>query len=97
MFSVRFHPDAEQEFREAVLWYENQRTGLGSEFVLSIDESIERIRKSPEAYPEIYGHVRKIVVRRFPFAVFYDTTSLELRVIAVFHSRRDPQRWKSRK
>ncbi len=62
MLTVRFHPQAEQEFREAIAWYEHQRTGLGAEFALSIDGAVERIRRSPEKYPEVHKTVRRIVV-----------------------------------
>jgi plasmid stabilization system protein ParE len=37
-----------------------------------------------------------VQVRRFPFAIFYELAVDEVKVIAVFHSRRDPERWKSR-
>jgi len=95
--TVHFHPEAEGEFRDAIFWYEHQRKGLGSEFVLCIDEAIERIRRSPETYPKVYKTIRRIVVRRFPFALFYEVARSEIRVLAIFHSRRDPSRWRSRK
>jgi plasmid stabilization system protein ParE len=93
---VRFHQDAEAEFHEAVLWYENQRIGLGPEFVLCIDEAVERIRRGPQGFPVILNEVRRAVVRRFPFAIFFEARPEEIRVLAVFHSRRDPSRWQSR-
>lgn len=95
--NVLLHPEAEGEFREAILWYEHQRKGLGLEFVLCIDEAIERIRRSPGAYPAVHKTIHRIVIRRFPFALFYETGSSDIRVLAIFHSRRDPARWKSRK
>lgn len=60
--TVRLHPEAEGEFRDAIIWYEHQRKGLGSEFVLCIDEATERIRRTPEMYPEVHNAVRRIVV-----------------------------------
>jgi len=94
--TVLFHPEAEGEFRDAILWYERQRKGLGSEFVLCIDEAVERIRRAPETYPKVYKAIRRTVVRRFPFALFFEIVSLEIRVMAVFHSKRNPSRWRSR-
>ncbi len=70
--SVRLHPEAEGEFRDAVIWYEHQRTGLGAEFSLCIDEAVERIRRDPDAYPKVHKSFRRIVVKRFPFALFYE-------------------------
>lgn len=96
MLTIRFHPDAEAEFRDAIVWYEHQRKGLGAEFILCIDEAIERIRHSPEMYPKVHREARRIVVRRFPFAIFYEINS-EIRVLAVFHSKRNPALWQERK
>ncbi len=93
---IRFHPDADAELGEARAWYGYQRKGLDAEFMLCIDEALERIARSPTAYPIIHRQLRRAVVRRFPFAIFYELTGDEIRVTAVFHSRRDPKRWKSR-
>ncbi|MFN0157681.1 MAG: type II toxin-antitoxin system RelE/ParE family toxin [Bacteroidota bacterium] len=95
--TVRFHAQAEGEFRDAVVWYEHQRVGLGSEFFLCIDETVERIRRSPTSFPIVHKNIRRAVVRRFPFAVFFETEKSEVRVLAVFHSRRDPSRWRERR
>ena|SRR3989304_9858443 len=95
--NIRLHPDAEAEFRDAFTWYEHQRKGLGSEFMLCADEAIERIRRNPEMFPEVHNHIRRVVIRRFPFGVFYDVAEPEIRILAIYHSRRDPSRWKSRK
>ena len=40
---IRFHSDAEIELQEAIRWYEYQRSGLSSEFLLCIDEAIEKL------------------------------------------------------
>ncbi len=95
--NVRFHPEAEREFKDAVIWYNHQRMGLGAEFFLCVDESIERIQSNPQIYPLVHNKIRRAVVRRFPFAVFYDIEDSEIRVIGIFHSRRSPDQWRSRK
>jgi plasmid stabilization system protein ParE len=94
---IRFHPEAEREFFDAISWYDHQRKGLGAEFLLCIDESIERIKSNPQMYPVVHKQIRRIVVRRFPFAVFFEDKESEIRIIGIFHSRRDPDYWKSRK
>jgi toxin ParE1/3/4 len=62
----------------------------------SVDEALTRVVRNPLIYPIVYRNLRRAVVRRFPFAVFYDVTEDEIRVIAVFHSRRNPEGWQSR-
>lgn len=61
-----------------------------------IDDALSRIVRNPKLYPIVYRTLRRVVVRRFPFAVFYEVTADEIQVMAVFHSRRDPEMWKSR-
>ena len=93
---IRFTPEADAELTEARQWYAHQRQDLDLEFMECIDEALSRVVRRPNLYPIVYRNLRRVVVRRFPFAVFYEVTADEIQVIAVFHSRRNPERWKSR-
>lgn len=93
---IRFHPDADAELAEARQWYAHQRKGLDAEFMLCVEEALQRIVRTPKSYSVAHRQFRRAVVRRFPFAIFYEVTADEIRVMAVFHSRRNPKRWKSR-
>ena len=88
---VRFHPEAEKEFRESILWYSRQQRGLELEFVLSIDETIERIKKNPEQFPQVYKHLRRAIVKKFPFILLFEIALPDINIIAVFHSKRNPR------
>ena len=68
---VRFRPEAEKEFRQATHWYAQQRSGLDLEFIGCIDEAIERIKRQPLLFPKERDDIRKTVVRRFPFLIFF--------------------------
>ena len=93
---IRFTHEADDELVEARQWYAHQREGLDMEFMECIDDALSRVVRNPQLYPIVYRNLRRAVVRRFPFAVFYEVTADEISVIAVFHSRRDPERWQSR-
>lgn len=93
---VRFTPEADAELTEAREWYAHQRKDLDLEFMQCIHDALARVIANPQLFPTVYRHLRRVVVGRFPFAVFYELTSDEIRVIAVFHSRRDPEMWKTR-
>ena|ERR1700687_3470937 len=93
---IRFTPDADAELAEARQWYAHQRQDLDIEFMEMIDDALSRVLRDPDLYPIVHRTLRRAVVRRFPFAVFYEITTDEIQVIAVFHSRRDPERWQSR-
>ena len=93
---IRFTPEADTELTEARHWYSHKRQDLDLEFMQCIDDVLARVVSNPYFFPVVYRHLRRAVVHRFPFAVLYEVTANEVQVIAVFHSRRNPEVWKSR-
>jgi|SRR5215212_3446370 len=93
---IRFSPQADAELTGAREWYSHQRKNLDLEFMQCIDEALSRAVDNPYLFPIVYRNLRRAVVRRFPFAIFYEVGLDELQVIAVFHSRRDPELWRLR-
>jgi plasmid stabilization system protein ParE len=55
----------------------------------------ERILVSPQSFPLIHGQIRRVVLSRFPYAVYFREQGTEILVIAL-HGRQDPRRWKQR-
>lgn len=64
-------PRAENDLRAAFEWYESQRAGLGDQFLTAVRERLEAIRRFPEANPIVYRDIRRAVVSRFPYLIFY--------------------------
>ena len=93
---VVLRPEARAEFDDAFDWYEQRQPGLGVDFVAQIQEVLEQISASPELYAQIFQDVRRAVVRRFPYLVFYKVEPQQVVVLAVFHTRRDPKIWQAR-
>ena len=91
-----FLPEADAEVMEAVNWYRNQSAGLEFSFTLCIDEALAKIRRFPEMYPKVYRHLRRLIVKRFPYAIYFHETENEIVIYAVMHSSRHPRRWKRR-
>ena len=90
---VAFLPEAREEFDSAIEWYENRKKGLGVAFRRAIDQVVERIAANPRIHAIVYQDVRKAVVRRFPYCVFYREDAGKLVVLSVFHTSRDPGEW----
>jgi toxin ParE1/3/4 len=88
-------PEAELDIAEAYIWYQGRRAGLGEEFLSSVEACLENIRRYPEMYPMVHECYRRSLVRRFPFAVFYEVERT-ITVYAVFHTARDPNKWRER-
>ena len=91
--SVRVRPEAERDVESAFAWYEEQRPGLGGEFLHELDVVYERIAKFPFLYAELYRGLRRARVRRFPVGVFYLVTPVEIRIVPVVHASRSPNAW----
>lgn len=89
-------PEAEEDIAEAKAWYAKRRTGLGEEFLLCVEEALDRIRAIPEGATEVFPGVRRVVVRRFPYVVIYRVDLDQIGVLAVYHSHRDPRGWQKR-
>jgi plasmid stabilization system protein ParE len=91
-----FAPGAEQDIAEAYVWYEDRRAGLGEEFLSSVDACMESIRRQPEMHPEVHEGYRRSLIRRLPYAVFYEHIESKVMIYAVFHAAREPDRWRRR-
>ena len=74
-------------------WYEDQRPGLGEEFLAAVGTSFDAIQEFPEMFARVRGEVRRSVVSRFPYAVFYRVEPDRVVVLAVLHIARDPKLW----
>jgi toxin ParE1/3/4 len=95
-YTVVFRPEAEEDLRRAYRWYEEQRAGLGQDFLLCIEAVVAAINENPSRFPAVHKEVRRALLRRFPYAVFYLLQDDSISVLAVFHCSRDPQYWQSR-
>ena len=93
---VVFRRLAKRELDDAIFWYEDRRKGLGYAFSVAIQKQITRISISPEQFPRVQGDVRKAVLRRFPYSIYFITDKQRIVVLAIFHVRRDPQHLESR-
>ena len=98
---LRVAAEARQEIRDAALWYDGQRPGLGDAFVAAVDDALSRmVRLGPECRPAMGVapelQVRRILVRRFPYLVVFVELPRVIRVLAVSHVRRRPGYWKKR-
>ncbi len=96
MNPVHIQPWASADADEAAAWYEAQRLGLGIEFILELDAAIERAAESPESYVLQYREARRVLLRRFPYAVYFVFESGVIEVFAVLHQQRGPSLWQSR-
>jgi plasmid stabilization system protein ParE len=91
---LSLHPEVEADVAGAIAFYDSRTAGLGSDFLGEVLRTFERIESAPEAWPLVEGPVRRCLVDRFPYGVYY-RVDLAI-VLAVMHGRRRPGAWKGR-
>ena len=84
------------DIERAARWYEDEREGLGAEYVAAVDRTLTAIERLPLRYPEAHKHVRRALVARFPYAAFFVVDPEQVVVLAILHQAADPSSWPGR-
>ena len=81
---------AHAEVEAARRWYNRQRPGLGEEMVAATKAKIREVFSRPEQFAVCYApEVRRALVERFPYAIFFIVQERLIAVIAVLHTSQD--------
>ncbi len=90
--------EAKADVADSYLWYEDQSLGLGMEFLRCVEAALVSIQRTPLIYPVVHETYRRALLRRFPFAIFFeiDETLDRCVVYSVFHCSQDPEKWRGR-
>ncbi|MFO1253102.1 MAG: type II toxin-antitoxin system RelE/ParE family toxin [Inhella sp.] len=87
---IAFRPEAQEELLEAQAWYEARAEGLGIDFARAFEVALLSAQRHPDGFHVVEADIRRVLLRRFPYALFYRVRDEEFLVVAVFHHRRDP-------
>jgi toxin ParE1/3/4 len=82
---------AADDLAHAIDWYGRIRSGLAADFVLCVEEAIDRITQNPHAYPTVFRNVRRALIHRFPYGVIYRVSNSHIQVEAFFPDSKDPR------
>ena len=98
MKPVLVHPKATTELDEAIVYYESKVTGLGLDFLASVEQAIQKIQNNPHTWPpHTDARFRKYLLERFPYSVFYMERPEAIWIAAIAHAKRRPDYWRRRK
>jgi plasmid stabilization system protein ParE len=81
----------------AYQWYENEQPGLGQEFLGRLRAVYDQIAAGPLHYQDLRAGIRRALLRRFPYAVYFAVEGDLVIVLAVLHASRDPAEWQRRR
>lgn len=89
-------PEAETEVADAARWYEQQEKGIGREFLRAFRAATGVLRRTPLHYQPVFVEARRLLLRRFPYAVFFEIHDADVVILACLHTSRDPREWQRR-
>lgn len=89
-------PRANLDVEAAFLWYERQRPGLSLELLSELRAAYDRIAGGPLGYQYLRSGIRRALLRRFPYAVYFVVDEKLVVVLAILHTSRDPAEWQRR-
>ena len=91
-----FHPEAEAELIEAACFYEEQVNSLGEEFLDAVDLATDEICENPERWRVLEAGVRRYLMQRFPYALYFLIQPDQIQILTVKHHSQHPDYWLNR-
>lgn len=90
-YSLIVKPKAQQDIKKAIEWYKEQSENLPKKLLNKIDESLEKIEKTPEHYQKRYNEIRIVFTKKFPYGIYYTLEENTIFVHAVLHTKQNPK------
>lgn len=91
-----FHPEALEEYLGAVSYYSDISPRLSKSFIEAIELGLRNILIYPEAWQIVVEDVRRHLIKRFPYSIYYCIEENCITIYAVMHMSRHPNYWKNR-
>jgi len=95
-FDISVLPEAEEEIREAFRWYAERSPLAARAFRSTVIETLDAPAEDADRWPLDDQGIHRVVLRRFPYTVWYDLQAQAVTVLAVAHHHRRPGYWKPR-
>jgi plasmid stabilization system protein ParE len=87
--TVRLRPEARDDLRAAMAWYEEREAGLGGAFLTEAGAAFEQIAARPDSYARVHGDICRALMRRFPYAIYFLFEEGHVLMLAILHQRQD--------
>ena len=87
---IRILESARKDLVDGYYFYEKQSAGIGTYFLESVYSDIDTLTDNAGIHPILFGEYYRLLVSRFPFAVYYKYSEHTALVYAVLDCRREP-------
>ncbi len=95
-YAVGYRPEAVADVLAAFDWYEAERPGLGVEFRAALMKAEHLLSNTPTAFPIVHRTLRRILLHRFPYSVYFVISGETVQIWGCIHQARHPSAWRSR-
>lgn len=95
-FSIELSDEAEVDFDKSYKFYSEDSPKVADAFFKQINLGFENIKQNPKSFLTAHKDIRKYVVKKFPFVIYYRIVHTVIQVIAIFHTSRNPEIWNER-
>ncbi len=96
MLEVQFHPEARDDYREALAWYRDRSPRAAERFEGEVERVLGLVSTKPAMFPAYDEGHRFAMLHRFPYSLVYEVQEGRIFVVAVAHSRRSAGYWQGR-
>jgi len=91
MFQLVLKSAATAMMQDAYWWYEEQKEGLGEDFLTELESCFSKLKSHPQYFGKFKKNFRQVALKRFPYVVVFEIIKIEVVVFAVFHTKRNPK------
>ena len=92
-YSIILSDEATFDIIDANDWYNVINPTLSGEFEKEIERFLNTILDNPNKFQLKYKTARIVFLKKFPFGIHYLIDKKTIKVIAVFHTSRNPNNW----
>ncbi len=95
-YKIELSDEAENDFDNSYEYYADESEKVADNFYKQVNSGLETIAKNPQGFQRAFKNVRRYVMKKFPFVIYYRIENMIVQVIAIFHTSRNPKIWKER-
>lgn len=89
-FKVAYKPLAQLEIAEAYAWYAQSEIAMGAPFMTELERVDGFLSRNPHLYPCLEAEVRRAILSRFPYSLYFVINGDTVNVLSCFHQHRKP-------
>jgi toxin ParE1/3/4 len=89
-------PEALADMEQASEWYGSKSPLLRQHFLSDLETRVDRVLAFPESAPIHRGKIRRALLGKFPYGLFYVAGENAIKILAILHLKQDPKKIKSR-